>query len=111
MMQVIARWRVTVTFEGGRQQVIWISGSFVSNIMRMVADLSWTADGIEQPVNITIAREGAPNMNLSGGGSAGGIGSTIARGSGPVNPPAGVGAGGAGQISLGAHDDVGGIGR
>lgn len=53
MMQVVPKWKVTVTFSD-RNLVFWVSDSSISNVMRKIADMQFTENGLEQPVQITI---------------------------------------------------------
>lgn len=61
MMQVLPKWKVTVTFATGREAVVWIHDNFMANVLRSVATLEFSDNGLEQPTYIGISRvTGAP---------------------------------------------------
>lgn len=60
MMQVIPKWKVTVTFgagTGSREFVLWVSDGHIANVLRTVANLQFTATGLEQPTGIYVILE------------------------------------------------------
>ena len=54
MMVVIPKWRVTVTFTGKPSQVFWISDPHIGNVLRQVAMMDFSENGLEQPSQIVI---------------------------------------------------------
>ena len=53
MLQVIPKWRVTVTL-GGHEQAFWISDNHISNVLRHVASMDFSENGLLQPKRIVI---------------------------------------------------------
>lgn len=56
MMQVVPKWKVTVLFTD-RSVVLWIHDPFIGNVLRKLADLQFTENGLDQPIEIIV---GAP---------------------------------------------------
>lgn len=55
MMQVIPKWKVTVQL-AGRDTVFWISDAFLSNVLRMLAAITFG----EELGRVTVEREPDP---------------------------------------------------
>ncbi len=54
MMQVVPKWKVVVTFQSREPITLWIHDTCIVNVLRKVADLQFTENGLEQPTRITI---------------------------------------------------------
>ena len=54
MMQVLKKWKVSVFFKEGTSQVFWINDNFMSNVLRKVADMDFSENGLVQPLQIVI---------------------------------------------------------
>lgn len=55
MMQVMAKWKVTVEFTNHEKNVtFWVHDNFVANVLRKVADLDFSGDGLDQPICIIV---------------------------------------------------------
>jgi hypothetical protein len=54
MMQIVKRWRVEVTMRGGRKHVVWIDDNFAANVLRKLADIRFSENGVDEPVGIAI---------------------------------------------------------
>lgn len=54
MMVVVKKWKVTVKFTD-REVVIYVNDNFIANALRTVAGLDFTANGLEQPVSISVS--------------------------------------------------------
>lgn len=68
MFHVLSKWRVTVSFKGLREPAtFWVSDNHLGNVLRKVADLSFSATGLEEPQEIRIAVEGATAMQATTG--------------------------------------------
>lgn len=55
MMQVLPKWKVTVTFPG-HDVVLWIHDNFISNVLRTVSTLQFNDTGLEQPTHVAISQ-------------------------------------------------------
>ncbi len=56
MMQILPKWRVLVNFRGSRPNLeFWMSEAHFGNVLRKVADLSFSANGLDEPLSISIA--------------------------------------------------------
>ena len=53
MLQVIPKWKVTVTV-AGVAQVLWVYANSVSDVMRKLADIQFTENGLTQPTSVHI---------------------------------------------------------
>lgn len=53
MMQVVPKWKVVV-WQGEDEHVFWITDNCLSNVMRKVADMQFSKDGLTQPSCISI---------------------------------------------------------
>ena len=53
MIQTIPLWKVTVTLPS-REVVLWIHDMHISNVLRQVAAIQFTENGLEQPTKIVI---------------------------------------------------------
>ena len=60
MMQMVQRWKVIARFSGRPDIIIWIDNNFLSNVMRTVAEMQFSENGLEQPTAITIEAVGFP---------------------------------------------------
>lgn len=54
MMQVVPRWKVVVQMPNAPSQTFWMNENFVQNVLRKVADMQFTENGLTQPTTITI---------------------------------------------------------
>jgi hypothetical protein len=54
MMQTIRKWAVEVTF-ADRAFVFWVHDNFLANVLRTVAGLDFSANGLEQPSSIRVS--------------------------------------------------------
>jgi hypothetical protein len=67
MMQVQQKWKVTVLFEGAKErQVLWLHDTFAANVLRKLADISFSEGGLQQPIEITITPVRATNPATTG---------------------------------------------
>ena len=57
MLQVVPKWRVELTFSD-RKVELWIYDQSPSNVLRKLADLQFSANGLDQPSQIQIQRAG-----------------------------------------------------
>lgn len=55
MMKLITKWRVVVIFDS-REVVLWIHDISHCNVLRSVASLQFSENGLEQPKRIVIER-------------------------------------------------------
>lgn len=62
MMTVIPKWRVLVTMPNGKQAEFWISDNYIGNVLRQVAAMHFSADGLHEPTSIHVGSDpgGAP---------------------------------------------------
>jgi len=61
MIQVVRKWKVTVTFRvlnagdvQTRDVVVWMHDNFSSNVLRTLAGLQFTESGLDEPIAITV---------------------------------------------------------
>ena len=54
MLQLIPKWKVTVVLPEGSERVFWIHDHFIVNVLRKVADMQFTENGLSQPNSITV---------------------------------------------------------
>lgn len=76
-MQLIPKWRVTVLFEDRRAVEVWIADSFISNVLRKVADIDFAEFGTPQPVKFTIEPAKSPANPTVTSVTSGGIGQAV----------------------------------
>lgn len=55
MLVVLNKYKVTVKFVD-REVIVWVHDAHIENALRKVADLSFSANGLEQPIQITIGK-------------------------------------------------------
>lgn len=68
MMQVVPRWKVRVLFSGKNSVTLWFHDHHVSNVLRQVAALSFSENGLEQPEEIIVAAAPYTNTMVTTGG-------------------------------------------
>lgn len=54
MMQVIPKWKVTVTFQTGSAVVVFVSERHVGNVLRTVSSMDFSDNALEQPMRICV---------------------------------------------------------
>lgn len=55
MMQVVQQWKVVLDYPNRAPVEFWISDNFAVSVLRKISDLQFTANGLEQPVRITVS--------------------------------------------------------
>ncbi len=63
MMQMVQRWRVTVTVAGQASE-FWINDNFLSNVLRKVADIQFSENGLSEPTRLLIALVGSDHPQI-----------------------------------------------
>ncbi len=66
MMQVVPKWRVVIHFNGAPDVCLFISDSSWANVLRKLADLSFSKDGLEQPTSIDVRPMAWPTQTTTG---------------------------------------------
>lgn len=57
MMQVVPKWKVSVFFVGTAADVaFWVFANSIGDVLRQVASMSFTENGLEQPTSIQITQ-------------------------------------------------------
>jgi hypothetical protein len=55
MMQTVQKWKVLVHFSLNENDLVfWVNENHMSNVLRKIADMQFTENGLEQPVQISI---------------------------------------------------------
>ena len=74
MLQTVTKWKVVASFDGRDDVVIWLYDNFITNIVRTIAGMDFSENGLEQPTQITVSRVAPfPSTSFIGvttGGSA-----------------------------------------
>lgn len=60
MMNVVLKWKVIVNLPARDPITFCVSDNHVSNVLRMVASMDFSAAGMSQPAQITIIEERRP---------------------------------------------------
>lgn len=60
MLQVLPRWKVVVKMADGSERVFWVNDNFMANVLRKVADIQFTENGLSQPTAISVYGSGQP---------------------------------------------------
>lgn len=55
MLQIINKWKVTVSMANGDMHTFWVNDNFLPNVLRKVADLQFSATGLQEPTSISIS--------------------------------------------------------
>jgi hypothetical protein len=54
MLQVVPRWQITVTLSSGVNRQVWIADTFIENVLRKVADMSFDINPLVRVERVTI---------------------------------------------------------
>ncbi len=55
MMQTVQKWKVVVIFDRMQpEHVFWIYDNCASNVLRKIADMQFTENGLVQPTSINV---------------------------------------------------------
>lgn len=55
MIQIVKRWEVNVQFADGTEIKVWIDANHYQEVLRKVADLGFSKDGLRVPVTVFVA--------------------------------------------------------
>ncbi len=55
MMQVIPQWKIVLDYPNRASVEFWMSETFVSAVLRIISELQFTENGLEQPTRITVS--------------------------------------------------------
>ena len=53
-MQIVPKWKVTVKFQARADIVLWLYDYNIGNVLRIVAGMQFTENGLDQPTQITV---------------------------------------------------------
>ena len=56
MIQTVDRWRIDVRCEG-QTQIFWINENSISNVLRWLASMQFSSNGLVHPESIAIVRD------------------------------------------------------
>ncbi len=58
MMQTVPKWKVTVEFSNYEKNVtFWVYDNHSSNVLRHIASMDFSGDGLTQPTQIVVTAE------------------------------------------------------
>ena len=64
MLQVVPKWKVTVKFKG-HDAVVWINETHIENVLRQVASMQFTENGLERATAVIVTAVTAPSAVIS----------------------------------------------